>query len=138
MKFAKIRTRFFYVSDLPICNLSNFLEKRVNNYLRNTNPSCGAEVFIRVLASCDKEVEVKPLMKAKYFCFCLFFIKRFLRKKCTVFFFYRYCTTGEMPDKFPFRTKAIFAFEVIDGVDVCFFGLHVQEYNDKCKFPNNR
>ena len=43
-----------------------------------------------------------------------------------------------LPEKFKYKAKALFAFEVIDGVDVCFFGLHVQEYDDKCLQPNQR
>ena len=27
---------------------------------------------------------------------------------------------------FPYRARAMFAFEEQDGVDVCFFGMHVQ------------
>lgn len=50
----------------------------------------------------------------------------------------RFVDTGEMPDTFPYRTKALFAFEEIDGVDVCFFGMHVQEYGSECPFPNTR
>lgn len=57
--------------------------------------------------------------------FCFFFISRFV-------------DTGEMPETFPYRTKALFAFEEIDGVDVCFFGMHVQEYGSECAFPNTR
>ena len=45
---------------------------------------------------------------------------------------------GEFPDQFPFRTKALFVFEEIDGVDVCFFGMHVQEYGSDCYAPNTR
>uniref|UniRef100_H3D9B5 histone acetyltransferase n=1 Tax=Tetraodon nigroviridis TaxID=99883 RepID=H3D9B5_TETNG len=50
----------------------------------------------------------------------------------------RFVDTGEMPETFPYRTKALFAFEEIDGVDVCFFGMHVQEYGSECALPNTR
>ena len=49
----------------------------------------------------------------------------------------RYGKDG-FPDKFPYRSKAIFAFEIIDGVEVCFFGLHVQEYGTNAMAPNSR
>lgn len=49
----------------------------------------------------------------------------------------RYTNAG-FPEKFPYRTKAVFCFEVIDGVEVCFFGLHVQEYGSNSPVPNTR
>ena len=52
--------------------------------------------------------------------------------------FCRFTDNGEMPESFPYRAKAMFAFEEIDGVDVCFFGMHVQEYNSDCAMPNTR
>ncbi|XP_003376358.1 putative bromodomain protein [Trichinella spiralis] len=103
----------FIPAGLPHCKLSMHVENRVNKFLRKSN-SCAGEVIIRVLASSDKEVEVKPLMKTKF------------------------CTIGEIPEKFPYRTKAIFAYEVVDGVEICFFGLHVQEYGSNCPQPNSR
>jgi E1A/CREB-binding protein len=45
--------------------LGQFIEGRVNTFLRKKD--CGAgEVSIRVVASSDKYVEVKPGMKARY------------------------------------------------------------------------
>ena len=43
-----------------------------------------------------------------------------------------------MLNDFPYRARAMFAFEEQDGVDVCFFGMHVQEYGLECPQPNTR
>ena len=37
-----------------------------------------------------------------------------------------------MMNDFPYRARAMFAFEEQDGVDVCFFGMHVQVYINQC------
>uniref|UniRef100_A0A672YD34 histone acetyltransferase n=1 Tax=Sphaeramia orbicularis TaxID=375764 RepID=A0A672YD34_9TELE len=104
----------FSAKRLQSTRLGMYIEDRVNKYLKRQNHPEAGEVFVRVVASSDKTVEVKPGMKA------------------------RFVDTGEMPEAFPYRTKALFAFEEIDGVDVCFFGMHVQEYGSECPFPNTR
>lgn len=38
----------------------------------------------------------------------------------------RFVESGELCAEFPYRAKALFAFEEVDGIDVCFFGMHVQ------------
>lgn len=38
----------------------------------------------------------------------------------------RFVEPGELCAEFPYRAKALFAFEEIDGTDICFFGMHVQ------------
>ena len=65
---------------------------------------------IRVSAASDQLCEVKPRFK-KHF-------------------------GAEVSDGYPYRTKAIFAFQEIEGVDVVLFGMHVQEYDSKCPGPN--
>ncbi|XP_052395176.1 CREB-binding protein isoform X6 [Carassius gibelio] len=104
----------FSAKRLQTTRLGTYIEDRVNKYLKRQNHPEAGEVFVRVVASSDKTVEVKPGMKA------------------------RFVDTGEMPESFPYRTKALFAFEEIDGVDMCFFGMHVQEYGSECPFPNTR
>ena len=90
------------------------MEARVNTHLRRKDAGAG-EVTVRVLSTYDKAVEVKPGMRS-----------RFVE------------SSGEMPESYPYRVKAMFAFEEIDGVDVCFFGMHVQEYGSECPSPNAR
>ncbi|XP_037133556.1 histone acetyltransferase p300 isoform X7 [Syngnathus acus] len=99
---------------LPQTKLGCFLETRVNDFLKRQNHPEAGEVFIRMVHVSDKIVEVKPGMKS------------------------RFVDSGEMSESFPYRTKALFAFEDIDGADVCFFGMHVQEYGSDCPQPNQR
>jgi len=107
------------VIGLPQTKLGTYLENRVNSFLKRKDAGAG-DVTIRVLSSSEKVVEVRPGMKAKF------------------------CTAGpegakpEMADSFPYLAKAIFAFEEIDGIDVCFFGMHVQEFGSNCPPPNAR
>lgn len=98
---------------LPTTKLSTYIENRVNNFLKKKEAGAG-EVSIRVVASSDKVTEVKPGMKS------------------------RFVDNGEMCETFPYRAKALFAFEEIDGTDVCFFGMHVQEYGSDSPSPNTR
>lgn len=55
-----------------------------------------------------------------------------------VLFSSRFVDTGQLSPEFPYRAKALFAYEVIDGMDVCFFGMHVQEYGSDSPTPNTR
>ncbi|XP_076342052.1 histone lysine acetyltransferase CREBBP-like isoform X2 [Tachypleus tridentatus] len=93
--------------------LGNYIENRVNNFLKKKE-ACAGEVTVRVVASGDKVVEVKPGMRS------------------------RYVEIGQIPEQFPYRAKSLFAFEEIDGVEVCFFGMHVQEFGSECPMPNTR
>ncbi len=50
---------------LPTTRLGNYIETRVNNFLRKKEADSG-EVYIRVVFSGDKHVEVKGGMKRRY------------------------------------------------------------------------
>lgn len=53
---------------LQTTRLGNHLEDRVNKFLRRQNHPEAGEVFVRVVASSDKTVEVKPGMKSRFVC----------------------------------------------------------------------
>lgn len=58
----------FTAKRLPHCQLSRFIEDRVNGYIKSKLPGQtkeNCEVVIRVLCTTEKEVEVKPFMKQK-------------------------------------------------------------------------
>lgn len=104
------RKNYYSARDLPTNNLSDALEKRVNTFLRKECKANIGRVTIRVLAASDRVCEIKPRFK-KHF-------------------------GAQVPDGYPYRTKAIFAFQEIEGVDVVLFGMHVQEYDSRCPGPN--
>lgn len=112
-KGSKKKENKFNAKRLATSKLGIYIETRVNNFLKKKEAGAG-EVHIRVVSSSDKMVDVKPGMK------------------------HRFVDTGEMLNDFPYRAKALFAFEELDGIDVCFFGMHVQEYGSECSAPNTR
>merc|ERR1711972_938542 len=68
----------------------------------------------RVVSCSDKIAEVKPGMKS------------------------RFVDHGELAETFPYKAKALYAFQDYEGVDTCFFGMHVQEYGSETSQPNTR
>lgn len=51
---------------LQSTKLGTYIEDRVNKYLKRQNHPEAGEVFVRVVASSDKMVEIKPGMKSRY------------------------------------------------------------------------
>ncbi|CAF1255456.1 unnamed protein product [Rotaria sp. Silwood1] len=108
----KRKENSYIAQKLTVTDLSSQLEQRVNTFLFDKN-CYESRVTIRVLASSDNICKVKPQLK-------------------------KYYPNQVTDDGYPYRTKAIFAFQEIEGVDVVFFGMYVQEYDEHCPAPNTR
>lgn len=98
--------------NLPRNKLSDFIEGKVKVFLKKKNINTN-EVRIRVLSNVEMFVKVKPLMRA------------YLHAK-------RMST-----EPFPYRQKVVFAFQEVDGKEVCIFGFYSHEHGLN-SFPPNR
>jgi len=119
-----LRHRKYSARRLPHTRMSRYIETKVNEHIRDNSPTAG-EVTIRVLTAYRDKVEVKPQMRQ--------YVDRYKSKESK-----SHANAEEYPDTFEYTNRAIFAWQEIDGVDVCVFGMHVQEYGEDCPEPNRQ
>ncbi len=103
----------FRAKNLPVTQLDRHIETRVNNFLSQNKVNCG-KVDIRMLFNSDSSVKVLPETRKLF------------------------VDLGGTSGQFPYKNKAIFAFQEINGADVCIFGMYTQEYGSECASPNTR
>ncbi|KAD3640970.1 hypothetical protein E3N88_30193 [Mikania micrantha] len=111
---------------LPTTNLSDHIEQRLRMRLKQEREETaqfhGIELkkvpeakglVVRVAMSVDKELEVRKQFRDIFY-------------------------GQDYPEKTTYRSKLILLFQRTGGVDVCLFGMFVQEFGSDCEGPNKR
>lgn len=83
------------------------MEDRVNKFLRRQNHPEAGEVFVRVVASSDKTVEVKPGMKSRLV--LLITINAILKSFCFEVSLHKYCETMPICTLIPLHVLETYA-----------------------------
>mmetsp|Transcript_24255 Transcript_24255/g.82875 ORF Transcript_24255/g.82875 Transcript_24255/m.82875 type:complete len:1312 (+) Transcript_24255:116-4051(+) len=113
-------------SSMPKNKLSNFLEDYIDQKLKadaearavaqgkklSEVPQCEG-LTLRIVSCHDKKLEVKSK-----------FLEAFKEHN--------------YPSEFTYKSRVMLLFQKLDGVDVCLFGLYVQEFGADQPAPNNR
>ncbi|KAI5442611.1 hypothetical protein KIW84_011594 [Lathyrus oleraceus] len=113
--------------DLPRTMLSDHLEKRLFKRLMEMRVDGekveGSENLDKVLAA--ESISIREVLSID---------EQFKVKKQ----FLDIIPEKNYPDEFSYRSRVILLFQKIDGVDICIFGLYVQEFGSECGNPNRR
>eukprot|EP01031_Cornospumella_fuschlensis_P030926 gene30926-37377_t len=115
-------TRKTKASELPVTELSKFLEQRILRRLQLAY----IEEAKKQGVSLDEVAKCPPLVLRQVYCKDgIHEVQEGMRSRYP-----------DYPSEFPVRTKCLLLFQSIDGQDVLLFGLYVYEYGNNCPAPN--
>ena len=113
----QVTTERYDAATLPETNMGQFIEKAIKDELRQLGePEAADATVLRMVSSCQDNAKTN----------------RYVREG--------FATTksGGYAADYPFKSKALFLFQRLDGIDVLLFVMYVQEYDSSCPQPNNR
>lgn len=119
-------TKKTQATDLPHCNLTLFIEKRIEERLERAYAETAAKLGIPV-----DQVEKCPQL-------CLRQVSSYDKSQYTREGMIQRYAHKNYPSEFPSRVKCLVLFQCIDGQMVILFGMYVYEYGHKCPQPNQR
>ena len=102
-------------SELPETTLSEILEKNLAAELKEQGISC-APVIVRVVSNIETSSKIEEIGSAVS------------AQKGSA--------AAKNQKEFPYRSKCILAFQRVQGHEICFFAMYVQEYGSDCPEPN--
>lgn len=106
-------------ASLPETDMGSFIEKAIKDELRELGEPEAADAIVLRLVSSRQDVSKT---------------NRHVREGFSA----SKSPAGGYAAEYPFKSKAMFLFQRLDGIDVLLFVMYVQEYGAECPPPNTR